>query len=292
MGPVRICLLRKANLRKLRDAKPRVLESSATFERHEGPQDRRAAESRPEWRIGMSIGIRVEDLEMYGASLEMPKDAVKAQFRITLKALRKKFGFWGMLGVFLDTYSIQRGLRRDFPETREKAAGISKIIEKELFALSGIFLALAKRLGRNEAYEFLKYEVIYELAPTSMSLLYQVPELTKCEGDVFENFKKMNIALFERTTTDGTWLMESYEDEPDKLTIDIATCANVELFNELNVPELGQFGCDHDVAGCSAIEEDVNCDFRRFCTIANGDDHCLFEFYRRGTAPDNAHLNI
>jgi len=236
--------------------------------------------------------LRVEELEKYGASLEMPKEAVKAQFRIMFKALRKKFGFLEMLGVFLDTYRIQKGLRRDFPETREKAAEIGKIIEKELFALSAIFLALATRLGRNEAYEFLKNEVIYKLALTSMPLLYQVPELKKCEGDVFENFKKMNIALFERTTKDGTWLMEGYEDEPDKLTINITTCTNVELFSELNVPELGRFGCDHDVAGFSAIEKDVNCEFRRFRTIANGDDHCLFEFYRRGTAPDNAHLNI
>ena len=36
---------------------------------------------------------------------------------------------------------------------------------------------------------------------------------------------------------------------------------------------------------------DVDCDFRRMCTLAKGGDHCLFEFYRRGTAPDNAHLN-
>ena len=240
----------------------------------------------------MNIGMRVEDLEMYGASLEMPKEAVKTQFRILWSALRKQFGFLGALGVFLDTYIIQRRLRRDFPETRQRAAAIGKIIENQLFALSGIFLALAKRLGRNEAYEFLKNEVIYKTALTSVPLIYQVPELKRCEGDVFENFKKMNIALFERTTKDGTWLMESYEDDPDKLTIEITTCANVELFNELNVPELGRFGCDHDIAGFAAIEKDVDCEFRRFCTIANGDDHCLFEFYRRGTAPDNAHLNI
>ena len=236
--------------------------------------------------------LRVEDLEKYGAALEMPKEAVKAQIGIMIKALRKKFGLLGMLGVSLDTYFIQRRLRKDFPETREKAADIGKVIEKELFALSGVFLALAKRLGRNEAYEFLKNEVIYKTALMSVPLIYQVPELKTCEGDVFENFKKMNIALFERTTKDGTWLMESYEDDPDKLTIEITTCANVELFNELNVPELGRFGCDHDVAGFAAIEKDVDCEFRRFCTIANGDDHCLFEFYRRGTAPDNVHLNI
>ncbi len=240
----------------------------------------------------MNIAMRVEDLESYGASLEMPREAVKTQFRILWTALRKQFGFWGALGVVLDTYSIQRRLRRDFPETRQRAAAIGKIIENQLFALSGIFLALAKRLGRNEAYEFLKNEVIYETALTSVPLIYQVADLKRCEGDVFENFKKMNIALFERTTKDGTWLMENYEDEPDKLTIEIATCANVDLFSELNVPELGRFGCDHDVAGFAAIEKDVDCEFRRFCTIANGDDHCLFEFYRRGTAPDNAHLNI
>ena len=64
-----------------------------------------------------------------------------------------------------------------------------------------------------------------------------------------------------------------------------------ELFGELGVPELGKFGCDHDLAGYAAIEDDVGCDFRRLCTIAKGDDRCVFEFYRKGTAPDNAHLN-
>jgi hypothetical protein len=59
----------------------------------------------------------------------------------------------------------------------------------------------------------------------------------------------------------------------------------------LGVPELGKFGCDHDLAGYAAIEDDVDCDFRRFCTIAKGDPSCVFEFYRKGTAPDNAHLN-
>ena len=86
--------------------------------------------------------------------------------------------------------------------------------------------------------------------------------------------------------------MERYQDEKDKLTIKITTCTNVKLFDELNVPELGKFGCDHDIAGYPIIEKDVDCEFSRFFTIANGDDYCLFEFYRRGTAPDNVHLNI
>ena len=236
--------------------------------------------------------MKVEELEKYGAKLEMPKEAMKEQSKIMLKALRKQFGFWGMLGVFIDMYFIQRRLKRDHPDTQRKAAAISEIMEKELFIFSGMYLALAKRLGRENAYEFFKTEVMNEIAKTSMALLYQLDDLKKCDGDIFENFKKMNIAMFERTTKDGTWLMEKYQDEQDKLTIKVTTCTNVELFNELNVPELGKFGCDHDLAGNPVIEKDVDCEFRRLCTIANGDDHCLFKFYRRGTAPDNTHLNI
>ena len=208
-----------------------------------------------------------------------------------LRALRKRFGVLGMLGIFKDTWVNQRRLRRDHPETRQKAAAISDLIEKELFTFYAMFLALAKRLGREEAYEFFKTRVMNEIARTSMALIYQVDDLKRCEGDTFENFKKFNIAMFQRTTRDGTWHMESYTDDPDKLTVTVTTCANVELFGELGVPELGKFGCDHDLAGYAAIEDDVDCEFRRLCTIAKGDDNCVFEFYRKGTAPDNAHLN-
>ena len=99
------------------------------------------------------------------------------------------------------------------------------------------------------------------------------------------------IWQFTRPTGKIYLKMDSYIDELDKLTIKVTTCANIEFFGKLGVPELGKFGCDHDLAGYPVIEEDVGCDFRRMCTLAKGGDHCLFEFYRRGTAPDNAHLN-
>ena len=235
--------------------------------------------------------MKVEELEKFGRNLEMPKEAVKEQTKIIFRALRKRFGMWGTIGVFKDTFTNQLKLKKEYPETRRKAAAISEVIEKELFVFSGIFLALAKRLGREEAYELFKTKVMNEMAKISMASIYQLDDMKKCEGDIFENFKKFNIAMFERTTRDGTWLMENYEDETDKLTIKITTCANVELFSELGVPELGKFGCDHDLAGYSSIEDDVNCEFRRMCTIAKGDDCCIFEFYRKGNAPDNAHLN-
>jgi hypothetical protein len=235
--------------------------------------------------------MKVEELERFGGNVEMPNEAVKKQGKIMVRALRERFGILGMLFIFKDTLANHRRLRRDHPDTRRKAAAISKIIEKELFIFSALFLALAERLGREEAYEFFKTRVMNELAQTSMGHLYQLEDLKKCEGDTFENFKKFNIAMFQRTTRDGSWHMESYTNDPDKLTLNITTCANVELFGELGVPEMGQFGCDHDLAGYAVIEEDVDCEFRRFHTIAKGDHCCVFEFYRKGTAPDNAHLN-
>jgi hypothetical protein len=235
--------------------------------------------------------MKVEELEKFGAKLEMPKEAVKEQSKIMFRALRKRFGIWGMISIFVETFTNQIKLKKEYPETRRTAAAISEIIEKELFVFSGMFLALAKRLDREEAYDFFKTEVMNEIAKTSMAAIYQVKDMKKCDGDIFENYKKFNIALFERTTKDRTWVMETFEDTKDKLTLKIITCANVELFTELGVPELGKFGCDHDLAGYKSIEDDVNCEFRRMCTIAKGDDCCIFEFYRKGTAPDNVHLN-
>ncbi|KAA3612014.1 MAG: hypothetical protein D8M58_19905 [Calditrichaeota bacterium] len=235
--------------------------------------------------------MKVEELESFGAKLQMPKEAVREQNKIMFSALKKEFGLFGMLGVFKDTLFNNLRLRKQYPEVQKEIAEINKTLEKELFVFSGLFLALAKRLGRKEAYEFFKTKVINDMAKISILAIYQLNDLVKCDGDVFDNFKKMNIALFERTTIDKTWHMDSYIDEPDKLTIKVTTCANIEFFEKLGVPELGKFGCDHDLAGYPVIEKDVGCDFRRMCTLAKGGDNCLFEFYRSGTAPDNAYLN-
>jgi hypothetical protein len=197
--------------------------------------------------------MKVEELEMFGASLEMPKEAVKEQGKIMAHALRERFGIVGMLGVFKDTWTNQRRLRRDHPEPRRKAAAISDIIEKELFTFAAMFLALAKRLGREEAYEFLRTEVMNEIAQTSMGLIYQVEDRKRCEGDTFENFKKFNIAPFQRTTRDGTWHMESYADDPDKLTVNVTSCAVTSLRRAEMAPNghshWGRKRCGHD-CGC------------------------------------------
>lgn len=52
--------------------------------------------------------MKVEELERYGAKLEMPKEVMKEQSKIMLRALRREFGHYGMLGVFKDMFFIRR----------------------------------------------------------------------------------------------------------------------------------------------------------------------------------------
>ena len=57
--------------------------------------------------------MKVEELEKYGAKLEMPKEAMKKQSKIMMRALRGKFGVWGMLSIFADTFFLQRRLKKE-----------------------------------------------------------------------------------------------------------------------------------------------------------------------------------
>ena len=95
------------------------------------------------------------------------------------------------------------------------------------------------------------------------------------------------------TTTDkmGTWKHNGFHETEDLLDFKVTTCANVELFEAIECPELNTLGCDHDLAGYPLIEEAVQCDFRRPCTLAKGGDCCHFQFYRKGTTPFSADLN-
>jgi len=129
------------------------------------------------------------------------------------------------------------------------------------------------------------------MASLSMPALYQLPDLLKCEGDVFENFKKMNKAMFAETDRIGAWKNSGFNETEDLLQLKVTSCANVELFEAINCPELNTLGCDHDLTGYPLIEEAVQCDFRCTCTLAKGGDCCHFQFYRKGTAPDIIQIN-
>lgn len=124
-----------------------------------------------------------------------------------------------------------------------------------------------------------------------MPALYQIDDLVKCEGDVFENFTKFNDAWFKAMNAAGSFKIESIETLPDKQTIIVNECANCTVGEAFGCFEIAKLGCDHDLAGYPVILDRVNAEFRRPHTLAKGDDYCDFQFYRKGTAPDTEHLN-
>lgn len=234
--------------------------------------------------------MKVEELKMYGKALEMPKQAVRKQAKIVFGLLRKEFGLLGLIPVMFGMKKHKTRINKEFPDAVNRARRMSKVMAEELLMMGSLFSAVADKRGRKFACELLT-KMMQNVAHISMPALYQLPDLLKCEGDVFENFKKMNKAMFAEIDRLGTWKSNCTNETDDLLEIKVNSCANIELFEAIGCPELSSLGCDHDLAGYPLIEEAAQCDFRRKCTLAKGGDCCHFEFYRKGTAPFSADLN-
>ncbi len=234
--------------------------------------------------------MKLEELSRYGKPLEFPREVQGRQLRIVISAMRREFGLLGLVPFLVRVLVDQRRIRRSNPELVAEAGKIGPEVETEFVLLTALFRVAAKIRGRDAAYRFLR-DIFQAVALYSMPAIYQVDKLTVCDGDAFDNFKRFNVAMFEAMNEVGTWTTESIEDQGDRLRIKVTSCANVALFSAIGCPELGKLGCDHDLAGYPVILDRVNAEFRRPCTLANGDGFCDFNFYRKGTAPPTEHLN-
>ena len=234
--------------------------------------------------------MRVEEVSRYGEPLSFPKEVQKKQLGIVLSAMREEYGLLGMVPFIIRVLPEQRRIRNAYPDLVAEARKIGPEVATEMVLLTSLFNVAARRDGREQAYEFLK-KLFQRVAEHTMPAIYQVDQLVACEGDVFENFKKFNVAMFEAMDRQGTWKTDSVVDDGDRLQIKVCSCANVELFTAIGCPELAKLGCDHDLAGYPVILDRVDAEFRRPCTLAKGGDHCDFNFYRKGTAPPTEHLN-
>lgn len=234
--------------------------------------------------------MRVEEISKYGKPLTFPKEVQKKQIGIVLTALREEFGVLGMVPFLLRVMAEQRRLKKAHPDLVAEAARIGPEVATEMLLLTSLFNVTARREGRERAYEFLK-RIFQRVAVYSMPAIYQLDQLVACDGDVFDNFKAFNKAMFAAMDRQGTWKTDAVVDEPDRLRIRVVSCANVDLFTAIGCPELGRLGCDHDLAGYPVIQDRVHAEFRRPRTLAAGDNCCDFNFYRKGTAPPTAHLN-
>ena len=234
--------------------------------------------------------MKVEELSQYGKALEMPKEGVKKQEKVIFSLLKKEFGLMGFVTLSLKMNQQAKRIKKEFPGEVQKAKTIGKNMDKQLVMMASLFFAIANKRGRNFAKTFME-GMMQKVASVAMPAIYQLDDLVKCEGDIFDNYKKFNRAMFTEIDRIGTWKNSGFRETNDLLEFKVTSCINVELFNAIGCPEIASLGCVHDLAGYPLLEEAVQSEFRRPCTIANGDDCCHFHFYRKGTAPDNAHLN-
>ncbi len=234
----------------------------------------------------MTASLQVEDLERYGAPVnEFPPAAQRAQARIFLRELRARYGTLALPRLALDVWRERRRFRRGHAVTlRRLESEMGPGIVKETTVLVSLFEAIAAREGRAAAYPVIR-AMVDEVAPHSMRAMYQIDELTRCDGDVYENFKRFHLEMFDADVTQQLF-PNLQVDEGDHFRTIVGRCANVDVFAELGYPELAPFGCDHDLAGYPAVTAAAGIEFRRPCTIAKGGDHCEFLFYRAGSAPE------
>lgn len=235
--------------------------------------------------------MKLEDLSRYGQPLSFPKEVQTKQLGIVFSAMRERFGLLGLVPYLIRVLGEQRRIKRTHPDLVAQAGAIGPEVATEFVLLTALFNVAAARLGREAAYAFLR-DIFQRVAVYSMPAIYQVDQLVDCDGDVFDNFKQFNVAMFEAMNEVGTWTTEDIVDDGDHLRITVTSCSNVDLFTAIGCPELGKLGCDHDLAGYPVILDRVNAEFRRPCTLAKGCDFCDFNFYRRGTAPPTEHLNL
>ena len=228
--------------------------------------------------------MKVEELSQYGKALEMPEEAMKKQEKVIFSMLRKEFGIFGVMFLMKQVRKHSKRIKQEFPEVVQRANIIGKDMDKQLLILGGMFFAIADKKGRKFAKDFIT-GIFQNVAPVSMPAMYQLEDLVKCEGDVFDNYKKFNRAMFTEIDRIGTWKNNGFHETKDLLEFKVTSCINVELFEAIGCPEIGSLGCDHDLAGYPLIEDATNSEFRRPCTLAKGGECCHFQFYRKGTAP-------
>ena len=141
---------------------------------------------------------RVEDLDNFGKPLiEFPKKARRQQGMIFLRELRSRYGTFGMVRLLAEVTAERRRIRQRYAdEFRRYETEIGPGVVKETQLLVSMFNVIARREGRENAYPVIR-DMMTDVGPHSMRAMYQVDELVECDGDVYENFKKFHMAMFD-----------------------------------------------------------------------------------------------
>jgi hypothetical protein len=207
---------------------------------------------------------------------------------VILAVFRKKFGLLGLVPFAFRVLRERRRILKQYAKQYDELSRLTPKGAKEITTMVAMFNMIARTESREQAYEFVK-GIFQTIALKSLHAIYQLDDLVQCEGDVFDNFKKFNIAMFK--AGDRDFHVQEIEEDDNHLRIVVDRCLNVEAGIMFDCPEIAKLGCDHDVAAYPIIEPVVNAEFRRPCTLAKGDSLCDFNFYRKGFAPQGAFEN-
>jgi hypothetical protein len=243
-------------------------------------------EDHPLQRKDRNAMMKVEDLERYNKSFgDAPKELIKLMRREFLGKLRKRFGSIGVVGFFVRVMRARKNLMKTYAneyDALKQTVPNPKLIGEFVF-VAAVYNALLKYETRDGAYEYLK-SLLEGVWDQSLMMMYQVEDLVQCEGDVFDNYKKINIGAF--TASSIEYNVKEINETENHLNIVVDRCLNVELANTFGVPELAKIGCDHDIVAFPPVEERTNSVFRRPCSLAKDGVDCDFHFYRKGFEPE------
>ncbi len=127
-------------------------------------------------------------------------------------------------------------------EQLERFGKLLSDIPKEAFEGQGkiIFAAFRRKFGLLGLVPF-ALRVLRERRRL-LKQYAQLDELVRCDGDVFDNFKKFNVAMFE--AGDRDFRVQKIEETDNHLRIVVDRCLNVEAGKMFDCPEIAKPGCD------------------------------------------------
>lgn len=232
--------------------------------------------------------MKVEELSSYGTAFDhMPLKAQILQMKVMFSELKREIGLFGIVGFIKQVYGKQKQLKKQYGDiVNERFAEVPSSAIMEMYLMSAMYLVLADREGKDKAFEFVK-GIFQKIGPTAHEALYNIKDLAKCPGDIYTNFCQLNRSIFESSARKGFYEIEVFKDSENLQYIRLTKCLNIDVLTTLGCPELTRLGCIADIAGYApeAMGNKVNLDFRRPCTLVNGDKACEFYYYRKGCVP-------
>ena len=232
--------------------------------------------------------LKVEELSSYNTAFDhLPLRAQILQMKVMSSELKSEIGLFGIARFIRQVNVKQKQLKKQYGNIINKRfAGVPSSAIKEMYLMSAMYLVLTDREGKEKAFEFVK-GIFRKLGPAGHEAYYDLKNLLKCPGDIYNNFCQLNRSMFESSARKGFYKLEGFNESENLQYFRFTKCLNIDVLSTLGCPELARLGCIADIAGYApeAIGNKVNLDFRRPCTMANGDKACEFYYYRKGYAP-------